>query len=44
MAHPPPLNSVGFFEDFFDGKPEAVAAFWQAVNQRLGTRAVTLVS
>ena len=34
-AYPPPLNAVGFFEDFFDGKPTAVAPFWQAVNQRL---------
>ncbi len=34
-AYPPPLNAVGFFEDFFDGKPTAVATFWQAVNQRL---------
>ena len=34
-AYPPPLNAVGFFEDFFDGKPAAVATFWQTVNQRL---------
>jgi hypothetical protein len=34
-AYPPPLNESGFFEDFFDGKPDAVAAFWRAVNQRL---------
>ena len=34
-AYPAPLNSAGFFEDFFDGKPEAVGALWHAVNQRL---------
>jgi hypothetical protein len=40
-AYPQPLNESGFFEDFFDGKPEAVATFWRVVNQRLaGARAV----
>lgn len=34
-AYPPELNVVGFFEDFFDAKREAVAAFWRTVNQRL---------
>jgi hypothetical protein len=34
-AYPPLLNQRGFFEDFFDGKPEAVATFWRIVNQRL---------
>jgi hypothetical protein len=34
-AYPSPLNGCGFFEDFFDDKKEAVAAFWQVVNQRL---------
>lgn len=34
-AYPPPLNTVGFFEDFFDGQKEAVVTFWQVVNQRL---------
>jgi hypothetical protein len=34
-AYPPPLNDCGFFEDFFDDKKEAVATFWQVVNQRL---------
>jgi hypothetical protein len=36
-AYPPPLNSRGFFEDFFDAKKEAVATFWRVVNQRLAT-------
>ena len=34
-AYPPPLNTPGFFEDFFDDKPEAVGTFWRIVNQRL---------
>jgi hypothetical protein len=34
-AYPPSLNQSGFFEDFFDGKPKAVATFWRVVNQRL---------
>lgn len=34
-AYPPLLNHSGFFEDFFDGKPEAVATFWRVVNQQL---------
>ena len=36
-AYPQPLNAAGFFEDFFDAKPKAVAAFWRIVNQRLVT-------
>ncbi len=36
-AYPTPLNEPGFFEDFFDGKPDAVKTFWQVVNQRLAT-------
>jgi hypothetical protein len=36
-AYPNPLNSEGFFEDFFEGKPEAVRTFWRVVNQRLAT-------
>lgn len=35
-AYPPQLNRCGFFEDYFDAKREAVATFWQVVNQRLG--------
>ena len=34
-AYPAPLNSPGFFENFFDHEPAAVAAFWQDVNRRL---------
>jgi len=38
-AYPPPLNDSGFFEDFFDGKPEAVATFWRVMNRRLSAAA-----
>jgi hypothetical protein len=38
-AYPPPLNIIGFFEDFFDGKPEAVATFWRVMNRRLSVAA-----
>lgn len=34
-AYPTPLNQPGFFEDFFDQKPEQVSIFWRVVNQRL---------
>jgi len=34
-AYSPPLNSVGFFEDFFDGNKRAVRTFWRVVNDRL---------
>ena len=34
-AYPLPLNSSGFFEDFFDGEDKAVATFWRIVNQQL---------
>lgn len=34
-AYPAPLNGAGFFEDFFDGQPDAVSAFWAVVNQHL---------
>lgn len=36
-AYPPLLNSIGFFEDFFDDKKKAVSTFWQVVNQRLAS-------
>jgi len=38
-AYPPPLNDNGFFEDYFDGKPEAVATFWRVMNRRLSAAA-----
>jgi hypothetical protein len=38
-AYPPPLNPIGFFEDYFDGKPETVATFWRVMNRRLSTAA-----
>ena len=41
-AYPPPLNATGFFEDFFDAEPHAVAAFWHAVNRRLATPAAAV--
>ncbi|HAO21398.1 MAG: hypothetical protein BWK80_35845 [Desulfobacteraceae bacterium IS3] len=34
-AYPAPLNTCGFFEDFFDGKKNIVATFWQIINQKL---------
>jgi hypothetical protein len=34
-AYPPALGGVGFFEDCFDGRDEAVRAFWQTVNRTL---------
>ena len=43
-AYPPPLNTCGFFEDFFETKPEAVATFWRVVNQRLATAKVSTSS
>lgn len=39
-AYPPPLNTVGFFEDFFDDQRQAVVPFWQVVNQRLALATV----
>ena len=37
-AYPSPLNDTGFFEDFFDDKKRAVAAFWHVVNQQLSAK------
>ena len=34
-SYPPSLNTPGFFEDFFEGRPKAVKLFWHVVNQRL---------
>jgi hypothetical protein len=38
-AYPRLLNQNGFFEDYFDGKTEAVATFWRVMNQRLSAAA-----
>lgn len=38
-AYPAPLNEPGFFEDFFDQKPEQVSIFWHVVNQTLARAA-----
>ena len=38
-AYPSPLDAVGFFEDYFDRKPEAAATFWRVVNDRLALAA-----
>lgn len=34
-AYPPALNRAGFFEDFFEGDPQAISEFWRVMNQRL---------
>lgn len=34
-SYPPVLNKPGFFEDFFDRRPRAIATFWRVVNRRL---------
>ena len=34
-SYPAQLNETGFFEDFFDHKPEQISIFWHVVNQRL---------
>ena len=34
-SYPPPLNKVGFFEDFFEEKRKAVVTFRRVVNRRL---------
>ncbi len=38
-AYPAALNEPGFFEDFFDARPDVVTTFWQVVNQRLSSAA-----
>ena len=38
-AYPRLLKQSGFFEDYFDGKAEAVATFWRVMNQRLSAAA-----
>ncbi len=34
-AYPVPLNTVGFFEDYFENKYAQISVFWQVVNKRL---------
>ena len=31
-SYPTALNEVGFFEDYFDGKDDALSRFWHVVN------------
>lgn len=38
-AYPAALNEPGFFEDFFEGRPESITAFWRSVNQQLSRAA-----
>ena len=38
-AYPKELNEVGFFEDFFDQKPERISIFWHIVNKQLSAAA-----
>jgi len=38
-TYPLPFNDAGFFEDYFDGKSEAVATFWRVMNRRLSAAA-----
>lgn len=38
-SYPAPLNEAGFFEDFFDQKPEQTSIFWHIVNRTLSNAA-----
>jgi len=38
-AYPPTLNKAGFFEDYFEGKDEALSKFWHVINARLSEAA-----
>ena len=38
-SYPAPLNEVGFFEDFFEQKPEQISIFWHIVNRTLSKAA-----
>ena len=38
-SYPPMLNETGFFEDYFDGKDEALSKFWHVINKRLSEAA-----
>lgn len=37
-AYPPELNEPGFFEDYFDGKTEAIVAFHRYLQRRSARR------
>jgi len=34
-SYPAPLQTPGFFEDYFEGKTEAFSRFWHTINTRL---------
>jgi len=38
-SYPPELSEAGFFEDYFDGKDDALSTFWHTVNKRLSEAA-----
>jgi len=38
-SYPIDLNEAGFFEDYFDGKEDAISLFWYIINQRLAKAA-----
>jgi len=38
-CYPPPLCVPGFFEDYFDGNPEALSTLWHIINQKLSEAA-----
>jgi hypothetical protein len=38
-AYPRSLSQPGFFEDFFDHKPEQISTFWHVLNQTLSKAA-----
>ncbi len=38
-SYPSVLNEVGFFEDYFDGKNEALSRFWHVLNKHLAEAA-----
>jgi len=38
-SYPPDLREPGFFEDYFDGKHEALSKFWHTINKRLSDAA-----
>ncbi|MEW6712318.1 MAG: hypothetical protein AB1403_21030 [Candidatus Riflebacteria bacterium] len=38
-SYPEILNRPGFFEDYFNGDPEAFSKFWQLINSNLSRAA-----